>query len=95
MTSTTTSSSQISQKQNFYSQTLTGSIYFLYFTLFKNSILLSFCYEIPSEEDVYEKIRKINIDAKITSDKKVWFDFSNYPQNHPNFDKSFEFQPGI
>ena len=36
----------------------------------------SFCYWIPSETNVYDDIRG----------NEEWFDFSNYPLHHPNFD---------
>ena len=44
----------------------------------------SFCYWIPTETNIYEDIRG-NHD---------WFDFSNYPMNHPNFDDSNNLIPG-
>ena len=44
----------------------------------------SFCYWIPSETNIYDDIRG-NHD---------WFDFSNYPVDHPNFDDSNNLIPG-
>ena len=43
----------------------------------------SFCYSIPGEEDVYAKIRG-----------KEWFDFSNLPKDHPNYDITNMMVPG-
>ena len=36
----------------------------------------SFCYWIPTEKNIYEDMRG----------NHEWFDFSNYPLDHPNFD---------
>jgi hypothetical protein len=36
----------------------------------------SFCYWIPSKTDIYEEFKG----------NQEWFDFSNYPIDHPNFD---------
>ena len=44
----------------------------------------SFCYWIPSEA---------NIDETIIG-KSDWFDFSNFPQDHPNFDTINKLIPG-
>ena len=44
----------------------------------------SFCYFIPTNENLYEFIRG----------KTEWFDFSNYPPEHPNFDTSNHLIPG-
>ena len=57
---------------------------------FSEAVLLftdtdSFCYFIPTEEDIYTYIRG----------NTRWFDFSNYPQNHPNFDMSNYLIPGM
>ena len=46
---------------------------------FKDSKVLltdtdSFCYSIPGDEDVYAKMRGYE-----------WFDFSNFPKDHPNY----------
>ena len=43
----------------------------------------SFCYEIRTENNIYENMRHDS-----------WFDFSNYPIDHPNFDKSNRHVPG-
>ena len=43
----------------------------------------SFCYWIPTEEDLYKKIKGNTL-----------FDFSNYPIDHPNFDDSNNLVPG-
>ena len=44
----------------------------------------SFCYFIPTEENLYEYIR---------GDFR-WFNFPNYPKNHPNYDTSNYLIPG-
>ena len=44
----------------------------------------SFCYWIPTETNIYEDI----------CGNHDWFDFSNYPLNHPNFDDSNNLIPG-
>ena len=44
----------------------------------------SFCYLIPTEKDLYEYIKG----------DTEWFDFSNYPKDHPNFDTSNYLIPG-
>ena len=36
----------------------------------------SFCYFIPTDKDMYEFI----------GGNREWFDFSNYPRGHPNYD---------
>ena len=43
----------------------------------------SFCYSIPHVEDVYSEIKD-----------SEWFDFSNFPKDHPNFDISNKMIPG-
>ena len=43
----------------------------------------SFCYWIPTEEDLYKKIKGNTL-----------FDFSNYPIDHPNFDDKYNLVPG-
>ena len=43
----------------------------------------SFCYSIPDVENVYEIIKDSD-----------WFDFSNLPKNHPNFNESNKMVPG-
>ena len=43
----------------------------------------SFCYWIPTEEDLYKKIKD-----------NPRFDFSNYPIDHPNFDDKYNLIPG-
>ena len=43
----------------------------------------SFCYEISSEQDIYEVIKGCN-----------WFDFSNYPKDHPLYDNGKKLKPG-
>ena len=43
----------------------------------------SFCYWIPTEKNIYEEIRGSD-----------WFDFSNYPKDHPNYDNSNNKIPG-
>ena len=46
----------------------------------------SFCYHIKTKEDVYDVIRG----------NSEWFDFSNYPQTHRNFDdKVNHLKPGV
>ena len=46
----------------------------------------SFCYHIKTKEDVYEVIKGNN----------TWFDFSNYPTNHTNFDNKINhLKPGV
>ena len=46
----------------------------------------SFCYHIKTEKDVYEVIKGNN----------TWFDFSNYPPNHANFDNKINhLKPGV
>merc|ERR1712224_1153092 len=46
----------------------------------------SFCYHIKTKEDVYDAIRG----------NSEWFDFSNYPQTHRNFDdKGNHLKPGV
>ena len=44
----------------------------------------SFCYNIPTERNMYEDIRS----------RTDWFDFSNYESNHPNYDKTNDKIPG-
>ena len=44
----------------------------------------SFCYEIPSEKDIYEQI----------NDHQV-FDFSNYPKDHPLYSEQYRVIPGL
>jgi len=44
----------------------------------------SFCYNIPTESNLYEDIKG----------RTDWFDFSNYPKDHPNFDLSNKLVPG-
>ena len=44
----------------------------------------SFCYWIKTEKDFYDEIKE-DID---------WFDFSNYDQNHPNYNKDNHLIPG-
>ena len=44
----------------------------------------SFCYHIPTEENLYEGIKK----------RYDWFDFSNYSEDHPNHDKRNKQVPG-
>ena len=43
----------------------------------------SFCYWIPTEKNIYKDIRGDD-----------WFDFSNYPKDHPNFSNSNNKVPG-
>merc|ERR1711873_293433 len=43
----------------------------------------SFCYWIPTESNIYEDIKG-----------EDWFDFSNYPQDHPNYDTINKLVPG-
>ena len=43
----------------------------------------SFCYSIPGVEDVYAAIKDSN-----------WFDFSNFPKDHPNFRENNKMVPG-
>ena len=43
----------------------------------------SLCYSIPSEEDIY-----INMQGN------EWFDFSNLPKDHPNYDITNIIVPG-
>ena len=55
---------------------------------FKNCKLLftdtdSFCYSITGFEDVYAAIKNSD-----------WFDFSNFPKDHPNFNESNKMIPG-
>merc|ERR1712157_127011 len=46
----------------------------------------SFCYHIKTKQDVYEVIRG----------NSTWFDFSNYPTNHANFDNKINhLKPGV
>ena len=44
----------------------------------------SFCYLIPTEKNLYEFIQG----------NTEWFDFSNYPKDHPNYDTSNHLIPG-
>ena len=44
----------------------------------------SFCFWIPTERDLYKDIRG----------NTEWFDFSNYPEDHPNYDTSNHLVPG-
>ena len=44
----------------------------------------SFCYWIPTETNIYDDI----------CGNHDWFDFSNYPADHPNFDDSNNLIPG-
>ena len=43
-----------------------------------------FCYFIPTEKDFYEDIKG----------RTDYFDFSNYPKDHPNYDTSKKLIPG-
>ena len=43
----------------------------------------SFCYWIPTEKNIYKEIKGND-----------WFDFSNYPKDHPNFSNSNNKVPG-
>ena len=43
----------------------------------------SFCYSIPVEEDVYAKMKG-----------NEWFDFPNFPKDHPNYDITNMIVPG-
>ena len=46
----------------------------------------SFCYHIKTNQDVYEVIKG----------NSTWFDFSNYPHNHANFDNKINhLKPGV
>ena len=46
----------------------------------------SFCYHIKTNQDVYEVIKG----------NSTWFDFSNYPANHTNFDNKINhLKPGV
>ena len=46
----------------------------------------SFCYHIKTEKDVYEEIKG----------HSEWFDFSNYPKHHENFDQMINhLKPGV
>ena len=46
----------------------------------------SFCYHIKTKQDVYEVIKG----------NSTWFDFSNYPANHTNFDNKINhLKPGV
>ena len=55
--------------------------YFLNINVF---LFFSFCYSIPTERDLYKDIRG----------NTEWFDFSNYPEDHPNYDTSNHLVPG-
>ena len=44
----------------------------------------SFCYKIPVDTNIYQDIKG-----------NQWFDFSNYPKDHPNFDVSKKLKPGF
>ena len=44
----------------------------------------SFCYNIPTETNIYDDIRS----------RTDWFDFSNYDKDHPNYDTSNDLVPG-
>ena len=43
----------------------------------------SFCYKIPDVEDVYATIKDSD-----------WFDFSNFPKDHPNYKENNKMIPG-
>ena len=43
----------------------------------------SFCYSIPNVKDIYSDIKDSD-----------WFDFSNFPKDHPNFEFSNKMIPG-
>merc|ERR1712208_237720 len=43
----------------------------------------SFCYEIPTETDIYSDIKE-----------NQWFDFSNYAEDHPNYNTNYKLVPG-
>ena len=43
----------------------------------------SFCYNIPTESNIYDDIKDSD-----------WFDFSNYPTDHPNFSTKNKLIPG-
>jgi hypothetical protein len=44
----------------------------------------SFCYHIETNKDIYKEIKD-----------NEWFDFSNYPPEHPNFNESKKLIPGF
>ena len=47
----------------------------------------SFLYSLPSTENIYSKLRKIDPEEK-------WMDFSNYSEQHPNFSRKNHLIPG-
>ena len=47
----------------------------------------SFCYEIEHKGDIYEKLKELDASESI-------FDFSNYPENHPNYSMKNYLVPG-
>ena len=71
------------------SMTVMYEFHYSYMALkFKDCKLLftdtdSFCYSIPYVKDVYAAIKDSG-----------WFDFSNFPKDHPNFDMTNKMVPG-
>ena len=47
----------------------------------------SFCYQIRCETDIYQKIKELDPDER-------WMDWSNFPQDHPNFSMKNKLVPG-
>ena len=47
----------------------------------------SFCYEIPCETDIYQKFKELDPEEE-------WMDWSNYPEDHPNFSMKNKLIPG-
>ena len=47
----------------------------------------SFMYSLECEENVYQKLKKIDPEGR-------WMDFSNFPPDHPNFTKQNHLIPG-
>ena len=62
--------------------------YDFFMTMYHEAKLLftdtdGFWHHIPTESDLYDDIRK-----------QYWFDFSNYVEDHPNYDASNKLVPG-
>lgn len=47
----------------------------------------SFCYLIPSEENIYQKLKQLDPDEE-------WMDWSNYSSDHPNYSRKNHLIPG-
>lgn len=47
----------------------------------------SFLYQLPSPTNIYKRFKELD-------PEEMWFNFSNYPPNHPNYSKNNHLIPG-